>query len=86
MVNSLDNAIQLVAKEEKAFIIGGAQIFSDAMHLGNILHLTKVHHTFDADTFFPEIKSAEWQETEREDHLSDEKNPYNYSFITLKRR
>ena len=86
VVNSLDNAIQLVAKEEKAFIIGGAQIFCDAMHLGNILHLTKVHHTFDADTFFPEIKSVEWQETEREDHLSDEKNPYNYSFITLKRR
>jgi dihydrofolate reductase len=86
VVNSLEDAIQLVSKEEKAFIIGGAQIFSDAMLLGNILHLTKVHHTFEADTFFPQIKSAEWQELEREDHLADEKNPFNYSFITLKRR
>jgi dihydrofolate reductase len=86
VVNSLEDAIQLVAKDEKAFIIGGAQIFSDAMHLGDILHLTKVHHSFEADTFFPEIKSAEWQEIEREDYLADEKNPYNYSFITLKRR
>jgi dihydrofolate reductase len=86
VVNSLEDAIQLVAKDEKAFIIGGAQIFSDAMHLGDTLHLTKVHHSFEADTFFPEIKSAEWQEIEREDYLADEKNPYNYSFITLKRR
>lgn len=86
VVNSLQAALELVTQEEKAFIIGGAQIFSDAMHLGNILHLTKVHHTFEADTFFPEIKPAEWQEIEREDHLADEKNAYAYSFITLKRR
>lgn len=86
VVNSLQAALELVSQEEKAFIIGGAQIFSDAMHLGNTLHLTKVHHTFEADTFFPEIKDAEWQETEREDHSADEKNTFSYSFITLKRR
>ncbi|MFM6975928.1 MAG: dihydrofolate reductase [Sphingobacteriaceae bacterium] len=85
VVNSLKNALELVKNENLAFIIGGAQIFNDAMHLADTLHLTKVHHRFEADTFFPEIKTQEWQETAKESHPADEKNPYKYTFITYKK-
>ena len=54
------------------------------MFLADTIYLTEVHHTFEGDTFFPEIDSVLWQETSREEHKADEKNPYDYAFVTLK--
>ena len=47
--------------------------------------MTKVHCTIKGDTFFPEINLNEWKETSREDFKADEKNEYDYSFVTLER-
>ena len=55
-------------------------------NLANQLDITKVHHAFDADVFFPEIDANIWEETSREDFSSDEKNKYDYSFISYKKR
>ena len=81
---SLDEAISLAKDQEKLFIIGGAQIYKQAMEqkIANQLEITLVHEAFEADAFFPEIKSEDWQEVAREDCKADENNTYTYSFVT----
>ena len=85
VVNSLDQAIGLCKSEEEVFIVGGAEIYKQAMQVTNSIYLTIVHQSFDGDTYFPEIKADEWKETEREDYQPDEKHQFAYSFITLER-
>ena len=86
VVHSIDKAIELCQGEELISIVGGAAIFEQSMSLVDRIHLTCMHHTFEADTFFPKLDSGVWEITDREDHDADEKNPYPYSFITYKRR
>src|SRR6201986_2763661 len=86
VVKSIEGALALSASEEEVFIVGGAEIYRQSMHLTNRIYLTVVHQKFDADSFFPEIHYDEWLETEQEDHEPDEKNKLPYSFITLERR
>lgn len=85
VVNSLDEAIALCKNETEVFIVGGAEIYRQAMHITDRIYLTIVHHNFDADTFFPEINYNEWKEIAHEDHQIDEKHAFPYSFITLER-
>jgi dihydrofolate reductase len=75
----------LCANEDEVFIVGGAEIYKLAMSKTDRIYLTIIHHSFDADTLFPEIDYMEWKETAREDHQPDERNKFPYSFITLER-
>lgn len=85
--NSLEEALQATADDGKRFIIGGGMLYKEAFHLTDTLHLTRMHASFpDADTFFPEFSMDEWEEISREDHSADERNPYDYSFVDLRRR
>ena len=86
VVNSLDDALAICGDEELVSIIGGATIFEQSLHQTDFIQLTCIHHTFEADTFFPEIDPQTWTITSKEDHDADEKNPYPYSFITYERR
>jgi dihydrofolate reductase len=86
VANSLDGALALATNDEDLYIIGGAEIYRQAMAVTNYIYLTIVRHAFDADAYFPEIDMAIWEETEREDYQADERNPIPFSFITLKRR
>ena len=86
VVHSLDEAIAK-ADTDTCFIIGGAQIYEQALPLIDVLHLTKIHARWaDADVFFPALDMSEWQEVSREHHKSDHRNAYEFDFITLKRR
>ena len=85
MVNSIDTALALCAEEDEVFIVGGAEIYRQSLHLTNRIYLTVVHKEFEGDSFFPEINKGEWKEVSREDHQADEKNLLPYSFITLER-
>ena len=85
--HSLEEALEATKSDEGRFIIGGGMLYREAFPLTNILHLTKLHASFpDADTFFPEFDEQEWNEISREDHDADEKNPYPYSFIELRKK
>jgi len=86
VVNSLDAALESAKGEAEVDIVGGAEIYRQAMPLTNFIYLTIVHQDFEADTFFPEIDKNQWQEIDREDHQTDEKHAFPFSFITLKRR
>jgi len=87
VVNSLKEALELTKHEEKpVFIIGGAEIYRQVLPQTDTIYLTTIHHTFDADTFFPEIDRNEWQVISSESHQADERNKYDYTFEVLKRK
>ncbi len=83
--HSLKEALELCKEADDVYVIGGAQIFDDALPLADVLYLTQIHHNFDADTFFPEIDKTQWTEAENIRHEPDEKNAYSYSFIKYKK-
>ena len=86
VVHSLEDAIA-AAETDTVFIIGGAQVYEQALPLVDVLHLTQIHaRCADADVYFPALIMDEWQEVSREHHASDHRNAYEFDFITLKRR
>ena len=81
---SLEAAIALL-EGEPASIIGGAQIFTEAMNIADAMIVTHIAHAFRCDTFFPPIDPQTWVETAREAHHSDAEG-YDYAFVTYARR
>lgn len=87
VVNSLHEAIEKGKKlDEEIFIIGGGNIYEQAMDWADALEVTEVHRTFEGDTKFPEIDLSIWKETAREDFGKDEKNELGYSFVRFERK
>lgn len=88
VVNSIDQSLQIAKKngDDEAFIIGGGQIYQFTLdnNLVDRIYLTKIHHKFEGDTFFPEL-SSDWKEVNRRDCFVDKNHTYNYSFIVLEK-
>lgn len=84
--NSLQAALELVADQDEAMLIGGANLYAQTLDLADSLYITEIHATFKGDAWFPVIDPEIWMETTREDHEADEKNAYAYSFVTYTRR
>ena len=84
---SIDEALSRCSRDEKVYIIGGAQVYAQALSMADELEITLVHDTpAQADTFFPEFgNDSSWHLINREDHEPDEKNPFLYSFLTYRR-
>jgi dihydrofolate reductase len=85
IVNSVEEAIQHFDTKKENFIIGGASIYKQFLPLANKLYLTKIHHKFAADAFFPEIDYKEWRLIEKTENQADEKHLYDYSFEVWER-
>lgn len=84
---SIDEALKHCALDEKVYIIGGADVYRQALPLADELELTRIHATpAEADTFFPEIDFSEWELTSSTSFDPDERNPHPYSFLTYRRR
>lgn len=86
VVHSLERAIELTADDPQPFIIGGGEIYKQSMDVADRIELTRVHGTFEADTFFPEINEKEWELTAEEFHDKDEKHKYAFTYLTYDRR
>lgn len=85
--SSLEAALARCKEDNEVFIIGGASLYREAMPRANRLYITLVDdESKEADAYFPEINGKEWEETDREDHQTDEKHLYPYSFISYRRR
>ncbi len=87
VVDSIESAIS-AAKEtndSEIFIIGGAEIYKQSLAFSDKIYLTKIHHSFEGDTYFPELNLKEWKETNRVKGIVDEKNKYEHDFITYQR-
>ncbi len=87
VVHSVQEAIERAKQiDEEVYIIGGAEIYRQALPFTDNIALTKIHHNFNGDTFFPELSEDDWEVTSKEEHEPDEKNKYKYTFLTLKRK
>lgn len=86
VTHSLKEALTVSKNEENVFILGGAKIYEQAIKFADVLDITFIHHNFDADAFFPEIDKSIWKESARQDLKADEKNKYDYSFVTYIRK
>lgn len=74
VVHSMAEAVSLFPATEEVFVIGGAQIYAEALDIADKFYLTKVEAQYDADTFFPKWDPAQWREISCENHDG-------YSFI-----
>jgi dihydrofolate reductase len=88
IASSLEQALEMAKEDEQIFIIGGAQVYTYALenNLADVLDLTLVHQEFEADVFFPEIDLNIWEEVSREDFKADEKNEFDYSFLSYQKK
>ena len=84
--HSLVDALQDIQDDTEVFVIGGAEIYRQAMSDADRIYLTLVHANISGDTFFPEFDTREWNEISRTRHKADEKNPHAYSFVTYDRK
>lgn len=83
IVDSIEKAIEVCPKEEDVFIIGGGEIYNLAMAFTDSIELTRVHESFEADTFFPEIDLKQWKLTSEEYHPKDEKHKFDFTYQTF---
>lgn len=88
VAKSLEEAFEVAGDSSKIFIVGGAQIYKQSINLPdvNTLYVTEVDASFEGDSYFPKIDKRKWKLIDRTSHKADEKNPYNYSFVTYQRR
>ncbi len=82
---SLDEALALVNGADEVMIIGGGQLYAEALPRADRLYLTLIDLVVEGDTYFPEYQHDDWQELERIAHEPDEQNPHAYTFVTLSR-
>jgi len=81
---SLQQAIALSAGDSEVFVIGGAELYKEALELADRLYLTEINPEFEGDAYFPEFERTAWAATESEQHVSAD--GLNYSYLTLDRR
>ena len=86
VVSSLEKAIAACPENATNFIIGGGEIYKQALPFADCIELTRVHAVVDADTFFPAIDESEWQLTHDEFHPADEKHEFAFTFLTYVRK
>jgi len=79
---SIEDAISFakLGGETELFVIGGGEIYKQSMELANCIYLTEIHHSFDGDTYFPEISTEDWVEVHSIFRKADEKNAYDMTF------
>jgi dihydrofolate reductase len=72
--------------EKEIFVIGGAEIFKETFKFADRLYITRIHHEFAGDTFFPEFDERQWTLNSCTKGIKDEKNPYDYDFCIYDRK
>lgn len=89
VVNSLEDAFAVVEDTnlEKCFVIGGGQIYAQALDFADRLVVTHVHTVIeDADTFFPVINPEIWNVVQRSEMFTDEETGYQFEFVEYEKR
>ena len=86
VVHSMKEALKISEEDKQSFIIGGGEIYKSGMDVADKIELTRVNSTFEADTFFPEIPSEEWELISEEFHEKDERHQYEFTYQTFIRK
>ncbi|KAA6351010.1 Dihydrofolate reductase [termite gut metagenome] len=85
VVHSEEEALREAVSSNEVFIIGGGELYHRFWHQASTLYLTRIHTSSEGDTYISPIHPDTWIEESREFHWADEKNRYNYSFITYRK-
>ncbi|MBA2328776.1 MAG: dihydrofolate reductase [Flavisolibacter sp.] len=82
VVHSIQEAIESAKKDDinEIFVIGGAEIFSSSFQKADRIYLTRIHHQFDGDVYFPELSNDDWILEKSKYCNADEKNAYAHTF------
>jgi dihydrofolate reductase len=88
VVHSLDAAIEAAREvgDDEAFIIGGGEIYQQALEMVDRIYLTRVHVEVDGDTYFPAVDFDRWRLVEEEHIPSDERNEFAHTFQIYTRK
>ena len=87
VAHSVDEALAAATMPGEVFVIGGEQIYRATFPLVDTIYLTVIDHKFEGvDAHFPRIDMRSWKIVDQEEHPSDDRNPYPYTFMTLKRK
>ncbi len=82
VVHSLEEALVLTEKEPIVYIIGGGEIYALGLPFATKIELTRVHASFEADAFFPEIDPKRWKIIQEEYHPKDENHNYDFTYLS----
>lgn len=86
VVSSLEAALELCSESEKVSIVGGGEIYKQALSIADVIELTLVDDSPEADTFFPELSNSDWELVKSESHSTDEKHAVSFTFLTYQKR
>lgn len=86
VVHTLEDAIDATRGDQQPFVIGGGEIYKQAMLYASKIELTRVHETFEADTFFPKVDLSIWKEMDKTVHSKDAGHEHSFSFISYIRK
>ncbi|MFM7016480.1 MAG: dihydrofolate reductase [Bacteroidota bacterium] len=78
--NSIESAVESCQEDEEIFIIGGSEIYGQALTLAKKLYITELLHDFEGDAFFPQINYEEWDLVSEEQGIIDERNKWEHQF------
>lgn len=84
--HSLQQAIDACNGDDSAFIVGGAELYAQALPLVETLFITEIDQVVDGDAYFPSFSRAEWIETERRSSAQETPQPLHYDFVTYRRK
>jgi len=86
VVSTLDDAISMVSNVQEIMIVGGAQLYADALSKANKIYLTKINLDIKGDSFFPQFNESEWTVLQKDDFECNELNKIDFSFIVLEKK
>ncbi len=85
VVDSIDKAYEVADSDKEVFVIGGGEIYRQAIDSVDRIYATEVQDVFKADVFFPTVEKSVWREVSREHHTADERNKYDFDFVIYDR-
>lgn len=86
VARDLSAAIEAAAGDDEVFVIGGGEIYRQAIEMADRIYLTRVHAEVEGDVTFPEIDWSQWRNLEETHHAADAKNQFAHTFAVLTRR
>lgn len=90
VVNTIDDALLICERAESIngenFIIGGEELYRQTLKICQRIYITEIQRDFEGDVFFPEFDPNEWEETQRDRHISENDTNLEYHFVVLDRK
>ena len=86
IAHSLQEAIGACAGDEEVFIVGGAELYAQALPIADVLYITEILAEVQGDAFFPEFDRNQWSAAAREEHRQETPHPLEFHFVTYRRK